>query len=87
VAQRIVEMIVGRLITDEEFRGEFLNNPLRTLTDLCDRGFDLSRTEISALENTDPALWTRIGEAIDPRLQKARLTNTTTSLGNGEDHV
>jgi hypothetical protein len=27
VAQRIVEMLIGRLITDEEFRTEFLNDP------------------------------------------------------------
>ena len=73
MAQRIIEMLIGRLITDEEFRSEFLQDPRQTLLALCDRGLDLSRTEIAALVNTDPTLWARIGEAIDPRLQKASL--------------
>jgi hypothetical protein len=75
VAQRVIEMLIGRLITDEQFRGEFLQDPERTLLALCDRGLDLSRTEIAALVNTDPAVWMRAAEEIDPRLQKASFTN------------
>lgn len=73
MAQRFVETLIGRLITDEQFRGEFLAGPERTLLALRDRGLDLSRTEIAALVGTDPALWARTAEAIDPRLQKASL--------------
>ena len=68
-------MLIGRLITDEQFRSEFLANPQAILVDFCDRGLQLSRTEISALVNTDPTLWARIADAIDPRLQKASLKN------------
>ena len=75
LAQRIIETLIGRLITDEQFRSEFLVNPEAVLIDLCDRGLQLSRTEISALVNTDPTLWARIADAIDPRLQKASLKN------------
>jgi hypothetical protein len=75
VAQRIIEMLVGRLITDEAFRTEFLLNPERMLIDLCDRGFEVSTTEIAALVNTDPTLWARTAEDLDPRLQKASLKN------------
>ena len=75
MAQRIIETVIGRLITDEQFRSDFLRNPLETLTALRDRGLDLSRTEIAALMNTDPDLWIRTAEEIDPRLQKASLTN------------
>ena len=75
VAQRIIEMLIGRLITDEQFRGEFLNDPEQTLLALRERGLELSRTEIAALVNTDPALWARAAELIDRRLQKASLTN------------
>lgn len=71
MAQRTVEALIGRLITDEEFRTNFLNAPERTLQTLCDQGVSLSRTEIAALVNTDPSLWVRTAEAIDPRLQKA----------------
>ena len=75
MAQRIIELLIGRLITDEQFRSEFLQDPELTLLALCERGLDLSRTEITALLNTDRTLWARTAEAIDPRLQKASLKN------------
>jgi hypothetical protein len=75
VAQRIVEMLIGRLITDEQFRREFLADPETTLLALCDRGLELSGTEIAALLNTDATLWARTADGIDPRLQKASLRN------------
>jgi len=63
------------LIADEQFRVEFLNDPEKTLVALCERGFELSKTEIAALVNTDRTLWARTADAIDPRLQKASLKN------------
>lgn len=74
MAQRTIEMLIGRLITDEAFRHQFLTAPEATLLDLVDRGLDLSRTEIAALVSTDPAVWARAAEALDPRLQKVSLT-------------
>jgi hypothetical protein len=75
VAQRIVEMLIGRLITDEQFRTAFLRAPERTLAAECERGLDLSRTEIAALVQTDPAVWVRAAELVDRRLQKASFAN------------
>jgi hypothetical protein len=73
LAQRIVETVIGRLITDEEFRSEFMANPERTLLALRDIGLDLSRTEIAALVSTNPSIWQRTADVVDPRLQKASL--------------
>jgi hypothetical protein len=75
LSQRIIEMLIGRLIADEQFRAEFLDDPEKTLLGLCERGLELSKTEIAALINTDPALWERMADAIDPRLQKVSLKN------------
>jgi hypothetical protein len=75
VSHRIIEMLIGRLIADEQFRAEFLDDPEKTLLDLCERGLELSKTEIAALVNTDPTLWARTADEIDPRLQKASLKN------------
>jgi hypothetical protein len=66
-------MLIGRLITDEEFREEFLRQPERVLVALGDRGLELSAIEIAALVNTDHAIWARTADAIDQRLQKANL--------------
>ena len=68
-------MLIGRLITDEQFRAEFVRDPETTLLGLRDRGLELSKIEVAALVNTDPTVWARTAEAIDPRLQKASLKN------------
>lgn len=80
MAQRTIETLIGRLITDEDFRTEFLKDPERVLTSLSERGAALSRVEIAAVLNTDPALWARMADAIDPRLQKASLKQENTHV-------
>jgi hypothetical protein len=70
VAQRSVEVVIGRLVTDEAFREMFLGDPAATLTQFVERGYELTAVEIAALEASDPGLWTRTAEQIDPRLQK-----------------
>ena len=77
LAQRIVEMLIGRLITDEMVRSDFLADPENTLLALSDLGLELSRTEIAALVNTDSTLWARTADELDPRLQKASFKNET----------
>jgi hypothetical protein len=78
LGQRIVEMLIGRLIADEQFRSEFLENAETTLRGLVDRGVELNQTEIDALMATDPTLWARAAESIDPRLQKISLRSQPT---------
>ena len=70
MAQRNVEILIGRLVTDEGFRGMFLRDPAATLTQFIECGYELTSLEIAALEATDPSLWDRTAEQIDPRLQK-----------------
>lgn len=78
MAHRVIELLIGRLITDEQFRGEFLGNPEATLRSLGEHGFDLSHTEVAALLNTDRELWVRAANALDPRLQKVAFKNEVT---------
>jgi hypothetical protein len=73
VTQRTVEALVGRLMTDEAFRTEFLGNPTATLDALRSQGLELSATEVDALAGTDPALWAHANTLLDARLQKASL--------------
>jgi hypothetical protein len=68
-------MLIGRLITDEQFRSDFLRDPEGTLADVNAHGLELSRTEMAALLNTDPTLWGRTADSVDPRLQKASFKN------------
>jgi len=73
VTQRSIEIVIGRLVTDEEFRETFLSDPHKALGDLLERGTHLTQAEIAALVATDSALWLRVADQIDQRLQKASL--------------
>jgi hypothetical protein len=73
VTQRNLEIIIGRLLTDEDFRETFVNNPQLALGELLDRGAELSLAEMAAIVRVDAKLWLKVAEQIDPRLQKASL--------------
>jgi hypothetical protein len=71
--QRSVEVLVGRLITDEEFRRAFQRDPRGTLNVAAEWGLELTKCELQALMAADHAMWDRFAEEIDARLQKASL--------------
>jgi hypothetical protein len=73
MSQRTIERVVGRLLTDEELRLEFTRDPRRTLTELNEQGWDLSRLEVDALLATETALWSEVAARIDARLQRCSL--------------
>ena len=64
-------MIVGRLVTDEEYRLKFLRDPICALTTLRDQGVELTSDEIDALIRTDRTLWSDAAARIDPNLQRS----------------
>jgi hypothetical protein len=73
MSQRTVEILIGRLLTDEELRQRFLAQPFDTLANLCQRGYELSRGEIDALIATDAEMWSWSAERINARLQRCSL--------------
>jgi hypothetical protein len=74
VTQRSIELVVGRLVTDEGFRRAFLIDPHHALAELLEFGMHLTGAEIAALVATNPSVWAQTADAVDPRLQKASLT-------------
>ena len=73
MTQRNVEMLIGRLLTDEELRLRFVRQPFETLAELCARGYEFSAAEIDALLQTDTDVWTSAAEHISSRLQRCSL--------------
>jgi hypothetical protein len=73
MSQRTIERVIGRLLTDEELRGEFTRSPRRTLVELNDQGLELSHLEVDALLATELSLWSEAAARIDPRLQRCSL--------------
>jgi DNA-binding NarL/FixJ family response regulator len=65
-----VQLVIGKLVTDEEFRRGFTERGGDYLAALCERGVDLNEAEIAALVEADPRLWSRMATRIDHRLRK-----------------
>jgi len=65
-----VQLVIGKLVTDEGFRRHFEERGGECLVSLCERGIDLSETEIAALVEASPHLWSRMATQIDRRLRK-----------------
>ena len=73
MSHRTIERVIGRLLTDEELRREFIRSPRRTLADLSAQGWELSRFEVDALLAIELGLWSEVADRIDPRLQRCSL--------------
>ena len=74
MSQSNVERVIGRLVTDEEFRRRFTVNPSAVLREWTTGGLELTDGEFRVLSAFDCRVAARCASAIDPRLQKADLT-------------
>jgi hypothetical protein len=73
MSQRGVEIVLGRLATDEALRERFRESPASVLRELIALGLELSPVERAALVALDGSALHRFASALDPRLQKAPL--------------
>jgi len=74
VSQRGVQLMIGRLITDEDFRRQLAERGSAWFADRRSRR-DLNSAEITALAETDFRVWSRIARLIDPRLHTVSETS------------
>lgn len=70
MSQRGVERVIGRLVTDEEFRRRFEENARAALGVAMACGAELTEVEVEALAGIDARRLARLAETLDPRLQK-----------------
>jgi DNA-binding NarL/FixJ family response regulator len=68
-----VQIVIGRLLTDEHFRRRFEQRRRECLTGLRERGIDLNDAEMEALVEAEPGVWSTMASRIDQRLQNSRL--------------
>ena len=73
MSQRIVEALIGRLVTDEDFRRRFRDSPATLIDELIASGTPLTAVERRALLRMDAAQCERFADQVDPRLQKLCL--------------
>lgn len=85
MSQKTVQLIIGRVITDEDLRDRFIRDPAETIAALEELGFELTPSEVEALIQTDSDFWTSAARRIHPQLQRCRLlalTHTPTTKEN-----
>jgi aryl-alcohol dehydrogenase-like predicted oxidoreductase len=86
MTQQSVEILIGKLLTDEELRESFEHNPQAVLVWLLRQGLQLSSLEMEALKAIKPSDLSALTQIIDRRLQKAslrkgRMTHTVHDTG------
>ena len=73
MSHRNVQLVIGKLVTDEELRRQFLRAPYETLAELSERGWDLTHAEMDALIETDSQVWSWVAVKLPSRLQRCSL--------------
>ena len=68
-----VQIVIGRLLTDDAFRQRFEEDRSECLARARQYGIDLDEGEASALLEADAALWTKMAARIDSRLRHGGL--------------
>ena len=73
MSQKSVEIVIGKLATDEALRARFVADSKATLERLGEQGLDLNPAEVEALLAIPKGGWIVMSRWIHPRLQKIAL--------------
>ena len=73
MSHKSVEIVIGRLLTDETLRTHFIADPATTLHSLREAGLDLNPGEIEALLEMPIETWPALADWVHPRLQKIAM--------------
>jgi hypothetical protein len=71
MTQKNVEWVLGRLITDADFRESLRRRPAAALEELAAAGVELNPVERRALAAVDFSLFEEAASAVSSRLQRA----------------
>lgn len=83
MSQVNVERVIGILATDEALRRRFTHDPRAALTDLMERGMELTAGEQLSLAGLDPKVLARFSRHIDDRLQRSDLSHDGSHVEEG----
>lgn len=85
MSQRSVEILLGKLVTDEEIRQRFRVDPEAVFAAVRAQGLELSAVEAEALRGLEAGALDGLAGALDPRLQKASLHSDPSADPGGPD--
>jgi hypothetical protein len=84
MSHRNVEIVIGKLVTDEALRFEFRRRPASLLLRLADQGIGLTHYEVDAVLGLDVSALDAFAATLDPRLEKAALKDLEDPFGLNE---
>jgi hypothetical protein len=73
MSHRNVEILIGRLLTDEDLRRRFIRDARATLDEFCHQGWELTQSEVDALLSPDASIWAEMARRIPSKLQRCSL--------------
>lgn len=76
MSQRTVEVVIGKLVTDEGLRRRFADSPAAVIDELIAGGTALTPVERQAILEMDAGACEQFAARLDPRLQKICLRKT-----------
>jgi len=80
MSQWAVEIVIGRLLTDEAFRHHLEQRGPEWLTSVREDGIDLDDAEIAALSEADVHVWAQLASRIDRRLHRRQHVRADAAL-------
>src|SRR5438876_994595 len=86
MSQKNVERVIGKLVTDEEYRSRFRIDPEAAVRELVQKGLELTTCEWNALVHIDAQCCDSFANVLDPRLQKASLKGDLAWASHGCSH-
>ncbi len=74
MSQRCVEMLLGKILTDEDFRRSFFPVQASSFEVAAAHGLELTPIERSALSTLRLRRFAFIAQTLDPRISRSRLS-------------
>jgi len=76
MSKEALQAVIGRAVSDDEFRKAFFANPDKALT-----GYDLTEDEVAALKDIDAESMEALSGGLDERISKAWIIGWTIGAG------
>ncbi|GMV66789.1 MAG: hypothetical protein KJ050_12430 [Candidatus Omnitrophica bacterium] len=82
MSQEAVEVLVGKIVTDDEIRARFFRSPEETC---CLLGLQLTPVELEAIRHVSQTAVRQLAVNLDPRLIRAALGNKESMMAREMD--
>jgi hypothetical protein len=70
VTQKSVELLIGKLVTDESLRRHFNEKQLAAIEELRVLGLEFTTVELEAIRSIEPGPCELLARHLDPRIKK-----------------